>query len=147
MTLFEKGLLWSLAVIAIVAIFAGPVKADEGFNPRIGWMPTSHHFFDRTNNEKHKGVILEFVKKDEYFGVTSYVNSNGDDSVWMYIGKDIKFNKYWYYGYQYGLVTGYAISPAPVVTGTVTVPHGEALSSRLTILPVVVGYNLLWEFN
>lgn len=143
-----------LVIIVSWLLVFTPFSNANALDLRVGWMPTSTHFWSLNgndiddNNEKHGGLFAEIgVSEGHWIGYLNFENSERHESNALYYLRDIKFNRWIDYGYGVGVVTGYDVmDPGPLLMGHVTM-GGEHIKGRLVGSPIgVIAYQLMVEF-
>jgi hypothetical protein len=134
-----------VAVFALIITLLAEAQAGEY---RIGVMPNSNHFNDDDHhyNEDHQGIFVEKRFGKTWYGYMNYDNSFADNSNAYYFGRTLGGWKFIETGYQMGVVTGYAVDPAPYGLLTFTFSFNQHLKARIALLPIVEGNQYLVEF-
>jgi hypothetical protein len=140
-----------ILILIAALLAAGGAKADD-FS--VGIMPSSHHFIvhGHNYNESHEGKLIEwnFSREDnmrQSIGAMDFINSFDDRGQAIYYGGQYSPENFISFGYQMGLVTGYAYAdPLPYGGAIVEVRANKHILARGIILPIVIGFQFVVTF-
>lgn len=147
-------------ILAILILTAEPSQA---YDQRVGIMPFSKHFNDRSDyaydddnedegwNETHNGVFyeLDVTGDDAWGGVMVYENSINRTSVTVYGLAETAFTQGSFIdaGLMFGAVTGYDRLPVvPYLLPIITIKANEHIKARTIVFPLGVATQFVLEF-